>query len=263
VFLPDKEYSDIIKDHTFKIQLTGNIIVRIANATKISVLQKFLVRIIDERNRRTVEEIQDHISDEIMQTAYDMHLEVKNQYGGRHERIDRALLEKLHEECRKAMIEKMEMTKKMIALETIVRNKIAKISELEERIAQLNQRLEGKQATLLPPVGQTSTLFLPLETIVESQPQPQEYQPQPQPQPQEYQYQPTSPPRQQSQYVEPPPEEQKKPERRRRDLSKLVSPPTSPTRSIAMSASVRYEEEQGASNIINRTVENTNPALFA
>jgi hypothetical protein len=150
------------------------------------------------------------------------------------------------------MIEKMEMTKKMIALETIVRNKIAKISELEERIAQLNQRLEGKQATLLPPVGQTSTLFLPLETIVESQ-QPQ----------QEYQHQPTSPPRQQSQYVEPPPEEQKKPERRRRDLSKLVSPPTSPTRSIAMSASVRYEEEQGASNIINRTVENTNPALFA
>jgi hypothetical protein len=251
VFLPEQEYNDIIKDHAFRNQLVGNIITRIANSTKITVMQKFLVRIIDERTRRTVEEIQDHISDEITQIAYDMHLEVKNQYSSSHERIDRVVMAKLHEECKKAMIEKMEMTKKMIALETIIRNKMAKISELEEHIAQLNQKLESKQS-VLPPVGQTSTLFLPLEPIQE-QPQSQQiYQQQPQPQ-QIYQ--------QQQEQQEP--QQEPKPERKRRDLSGLVSPPASPTRSVARSASVRYDEETGASNIINRNVENVNPSLFA
>lgn len=251
IFLPEQEYRTAMSDHELRNQLIGNVILRIANATIVSIIQKFLNRIIDERTPRTVADIQNHLVDDIVQIAYDMHLEVKRSDPSG-ARVDKVVLEKLHEECKRAIIDKMEMTKKLVALETIVRNKMQKIAELEEHIAQLNQRLEGRTSAQLP-VGQVSTLHLP---PIPERPLIME-----------------SPPRQITQQqeimVSPP---RSVPERRpRRDLSAMVSPPrsiveqqqASPTRSVAKSASVRYDEEQGASSIINRTVENVDPALFA
>lgn len=252
IFLTEPGYKETITDHTLRNQLIATVIHRIANATIVSIIQRFLNRIIDERTPRTVADIQNHLVDDIVQVAFDMHQEVKSQGNDTGTRVDRVLMEKLHEECKRAIIEKMELTKKLVALETIVRNKMQKITELEEHIAQLNLRLEGREQTKLP-VGQTSTLHLPpipefqRPSILESPPRIVE---------------------QKEVLVE---------RRPRRDLSAMISPPRSvaeppaptqqlqpsPTRSVAKSASVRYDEEQGASNIINRTIESVNSTLFA
>lgn len=277
IFLPEEAFKAAIGDHPLRNQLIAEVIVLVANTTIATICQKYINYIIDERTKKTVVDIQDNLVDDILQVAFDMHNKVKNRSAPLtpQDRVDRVVMEKLYEECRRAVQEKHEMSKKMVALETIIRNKMQKISELEEQIAQLNLRLEDREQARV--VGQTSIMHEPAPALA-----------------------PTLAPAAPLSALAPAAElpklnvldlynETPQPSRRvKRDLSRLVGPPSptasagppqsileqanpaileqpaqpgSPTRTVR---SIKYEEEQGgASSIINRTVESVNPSLFA